>query len=151
MFARELAEHGMIVVGVDSRFDDFHGSSDGVTFVEGDYLALSDGLGEFDIVLALDVVEHFRDECAVAGALSRNLKADGRLIVSVPAYRWLWSSHDRINDHFSALYDENVDCRFDQSRAGGATHRIHLSRSTASQGPDRIGGEAPCCATQDNN
>lgn len=100
MFARELAEHGMIVVGVDSRFDDFHGSSDSVTFLEGDYLALSEGLGEFDIVLALDVVEHFKDEDAVARALARNLRSNGRLIVSVPAYRWLWSSHDRINDHF---------------------------------------------------
>lgn len=48
----------------------------------------------FDLVSAFDVVEHCASESAVMAELARVLRPGGRLLLSVPAYQWAWSSHD---------------------------------------------------------
>ncbi|MFN8638977.1 MAG: methyltransferase domain-containing protein [Dehalococcoidia bacterium] len=48
----------------------------------------------FDVAVALDVLEHLDDDLAAARELRRVLRPRGLLLVSVPAYQWLWSSHD---------------------------------------------------------
>lgn len=53
----------------------------------------------FDVVLALDVVEHVDDDQRVVENLLRLLKRDGLLIVSVPAGPRLFSHFDRIQGH----------------------------------------------------
>lgn len=100
MTASALAERGASVVGVDLEI---HGGDDAPTNVEliqGDYLSLSGSLGEFEIVLALDVIEHFEKEAEVIASLVRNLSPGGYLIATVPAYQALWSSHDDTNMHY---------------------------------------------------
>ena len=56
--------------------------------------------GRFDLVLATDVVEHLRDEGPALQELRRVTAPDGRLILTVPAYGWLWSTHDTAYHHF---------------------------------------------------
>ena len=51
-----------------------------------------------DAALALDVLEHLNDESAVA-ELHRVLRPGGRLIVTVPAFGWLWSYRDAAAGH----------------------------------------------------
>jgi SAM-dependent methyltransferase len=41
-------------------------------------------LGEFDLILALDILEHLRDPAAVMAQLVARLRPDGAIIVSVP-------------------------------------------------------------------
>lgn len=53
----------------------------------------------FDLVAALDVIEHIEDDSATLKCLARLLKPSGSLIITVPAYRWLWSRHDDIHHH----------------------------------------------------
>jgi SAM-dependent methyltransferase len=53
----------------------------------------------FDVVCALDVIEHIDDDRAAARELWRICKPGGLLVVTVPAYEWLWGEHDDINDH----------------------------------------------------
>ena len=53
----------------------------------------------FDLVALLDTIEHIPDELAVLNEVRRVLKPDGRLIITVPAFMWLWSYNDDINDH----------------------------------------------------
>lgn len=48
----------------------------------------------FDAVVAFDVVEHCADQRRALGELARVLRPGGRLLLSVPAYRWAWSDHD---------------------------------------------------------
>lgn len=48
----------------------------------------------FDAVLALDVLEHIPDHVAAAAEMARVLKPGGVALVTVPAYRFLWSGHD---------------------------------------------------------
>jgi len=54
---------------------------------------------EFDAVLSLDVLEHIENEGRALAEYRRALKPGGILLLTVPAYRWLWSAHDDINRH----------------------------------------------------
>ncbi len=53
----------------------------------------------FDLVAALDVLEHVADDVAAAQALISLLRPGGWLLVTVPAHQWLWGSHDRRLHH----------------------------------------------------
>jgi SAM-dependent methyltransferase len=65
--------------------------------------ALPDGLPfggmTFDVVAALDVIEHVADDRAAVAALGAKLKRGGLLVLTVPAYGWLWGRHDRTSHH----------------------------------------------------
>jgi len=47
-----------------------------------------------DVVVALDVLEHLPDDRAAAREMWRILAPHGILLVTVPAYQFLWSGHD---------------------------------------------------------
>jgi SAM-dependent methyltransferase len=50
--------------------------------------------GSFDLLFATDVIEHLDDDVLALREL-RRVAADGaRLVLTVPAYQWLWSGHD---------------------------------------------------------
>lgn len=55
--------------------------------------------GSFDVVTALDVLEHVDDDLAAMGELWRVTRDNGLLIVTVPAYGFLWSEHDEALHH----------------------------------------------------
>lgn len=48
----------------------------------------------FDLVTALDVIEHVEDPVAALKEFRRVLNDNGRLIITVPAFRFLWSRQD---------------------------------------------------------
>ena len=52
----------------------------------------------FDLATSFDVIEHVDDRRALR-ELHRVLRPAGRLLVSVPAYPFLWSEHDARNHH----------------------------------------------------
>ena len=60
-------------------------------------LPLADGA--FDLAVALDVLEHVRDDGAALRELARVLAPGGRLLVTVPQYGWLWGEHDVLAHH----------------------------------------------------
>ncbi len=53
-----------------------------------------------DIVSALDVLEHVREDVKAMSEVFRVLKPGGAFIVLVPAYGFLWSEHDEALHHF---------------------------------------------------
>ena len=53
----------------------------------------------FDVILALDVVEHIRMPAVMLRNAARLLAADGHMVITTPAFNWLWTSHDRLNHH----------------------------------------------------
>jgi SAM-dependent methyltransferase len=55
--------------------------------------------GSVDVVLALDVVEHFEDDAGLLAEFARVLRPGGRLVAAVPAHPWLWSPHDEFLHH----------------------------------------------------
>lgn len=71
---------------------------DGVREGQIEQLPFADG--SFDLILATDVLEHLRDDHAALIELRRVAAPGGRLLATVPAYRWLWSQHDTVHHHF---------------------------------------------------
>ena len=53
----------------------------------------------FDVILFLDVLEHLDDPVAAVRRAIDCLTPGGTILVTVPAYRWLWTSHDELNHH----------------------------------------------------
>ena len=49
---------------------------------------------KFDLVLALDVLEHIQDDIDAMKKIKQVLKKDGLFFVNVPAHKFLWSEHD---------------------------------------------------------
>ncbi len=54
----------------------------------------------FKTVLALDVIEHIKDDQFVFKEIERVLKPGGIAIITVPAYQWLWGVQDDIAHHY---------------------------------------------------
>lgn len=48
----------------------------------------------YDLICMFDVLEHIADDRTALAAVRQLMKPDARLVLTVPAYRWLWSSHD---------------------------------------------------------
>jgi len=55
--------------------------------------------GTFGLVCAIDVIEHIDDDAAAVRELVRICRPGGTLLITVPAYEWLWSEHDDANLH----------------------------------------------------
>lgn len=55
---------------------------------------------EFDVIIASDILEHIKEEGVALQEWKRILKINGKLIVFVPAFNFLWSSHDEKNYHY---------------------------------------------------
>ncbi len=50
--------------------------------------------GQFDLLLACDVLEHVDDDVGALVELRRVAGAGATLLVTVPAYQWMWTEHD---------------------------------------------------------
>jgi SAM-dependent methyltransferase len=53
----------------------------------------------FDLVTALDVVEHLDDDAAGLSEMRRVLRPGGRALLFVPAFMWLWGVQDDVSHH----------------------------------------------------
>ena len=82
-------------------------SDDALEFCRLKNLKATKGLAEklpfadesFDVVTALDVVEHLDDDIAGLKEMHRVLKKDGKTLIFVPAFMWLWGVQDDISNH----------------------------------------------------
>jgi SAM-dependent methyltransferase len=54
---------------------------------------------QFDVVTALDVLEHLDDDTGALREFRRVLKPGGRAFIFAPAHRWLWSLQDEVSHH----------------------------------------------------
>jgi SAM-dependent methyltransferase len=54
----------------------------------------------FDLITCLDVIEHTPDDRMTLRELRRVCRPGGFLLVTVPAYQSLWSTHDVANHHY---------------------------------------------------
>src|SRR5918998_2562281 len=55
--------------------------------------------GTFDLVTALDVVEHLDDDLAGLSEMRRVLRPGGRVLLFVPAFMFLWGLQDEVSNH----------------------------------------------------
>ena len=53
-----------------------------------------------ELAVALDVLEHIENDLDALKEWNRLLKPGGKLVLTVPAYQWLWSEHDESLHHY---------------------------------------------------
>jgi SAM-dependent methyltransferase len=54
----------------------------------------------FDVVMALDVLEHISDDTVAVKDLLSLVRKGGYIVCMVPAFPWLWSRQDEVAEHF---------------------------------------------------
>ncbi len=96
----ELARHGTVTgVELSSTSVALARERGAGEVIEGSVLEMPFESGSFDLAVSLDVIEHLGEDVAALRELRRVVAPGGALLVTVPAYQWLWSGHDEINHH----------------------------------------------------
>ena len=54
---------------------------------------------QFNLITALDVIEHVDEDIQSLKAIRAHLVEGGKAIITVPAYMFLWSKFDELNEH----------------------------------------------------
>jgi 2-polyprenyl-3-methyl-5-hydroxy-6-metoxy-1,4-benzoquinol methylase len=96
LMSEALASGGFQVTAVDQDFGPkrlLEGRitfSKSIAFVEGDLATLDLAPGSFDVILALDVLEHVAPLAPYVNSFERLLRPDGVLIVCGPTENWLY-------------------------------------------------------------
>lgn len=67
---------------------------------EGSASATGHASDSFDIVLALDILEHVPDDKSALAELYRVLKPGGKAILFVPTFMFLWGANDVLSEHY---------------------------------------------------
>lgn len=88
------------VIGVDNnkQIIEFNKKS-GRNAIIADIKKLPFAKQSFDLVTLLEVLEHLEDDSAALKESCRILKPKGTLILTVPAFPFLWGSHDMVAHH----------------------------------------------------
>ncbi len=55
--------------------------------------------GSLDLVTSIDVLEHLEDDRAAFAEIARVLRPGGLLLLTVPAFQFLWGEHDTLYGH----------------------------------------------------
>ncbi len=55
--------------------------------------------GSFELVTSLDVIEHLDDDVAGLKEMRRVLRPNGRVLLAVPAFMFLWGVQDDVSNH----------------------------------------------------
>ena len=95
-----LAQYGDEIVGLEYNPKPIPVAHErGWDVRQGDATAMPFEDESFDLLSLLDTVEHIPDETAVFAETFRVTKPGGAMVVTVPAFMWLWSHNDVINLH----------------------------------------------------
>ncbi len=96
----ELRHHGDVTgVELSSTSAALARERDAGEVITGSVLEMPFADDSFDLAVSLDVIEHLDDDLAALQELRRVVVPGGALLVTVPAYKWLWSGHDELNHH----------------------------------------------------
>jgi len=97
----ELAPFGR-VTGADfavEALDFCRERSDKYPLTRADARCLPFASNTFDVVTAMDIIEHIDNDKAASAEIFRVLKPGGQVYITVPAYQSLWSEHDEALHH----------------------------------------------------
>lgn len=75
-------------------------------------------ISEFDLIVALDVIEHIENDVGALAQMHAALKPGGSLLVSVPQHPFLWSKADEFAGHFRRYRRGELSCKLRQSGFG---------------------------------
>jgi SAM-dependent methyltransferase len=93
----EARLHGIDVLRDPLRYC---ASDRSVPVCQADAAALPFASASFELVCALDTLEHVEDDARALRELLRVLRPGGTLLLTVPAFPALWGNVDELGDHF---------------------------------------------------
>lgn len=67
--------------------------------------------GPFDLITAMDVIEHIPDERPALKQMAGLLSDGGLLFINVPARMSLWTRHDEVNRHYRRYSQQELGAR----------------------------------------
>ena len=102
VFARQLIDAGVCqrAVCVDPAY-----GAEGIQSHNGHdirFARTADGAGDgapAELILMMDVLEHVDDDVGLLRQVTRNLRPQDRVVITVPAFQFLWSGHDVFLEH----------------------------------------------------
>jgi len=95
-----LAPYAGQVVGLDRSEAALNFAAErGLPVFSGDGHKLPLADSSVDAISVFDVLEHLDDDVRALAEFNRVLRPDGLLLITVPAYRFLWSEHDEALMH----------------------------------------------------
>ena len=74
--------------------------SSGIPVIVGHLPDNIDTNKKYDLVCLFDVLEHVEHDAESLNTIKALLKKDGVLLLTLPAYQWLFGKHDRILHHY---------------------------------------------------
>jgi len=88
----------------------------GIEPVVGSFLTdLSLPSGSIELIGSFDVIEHLEDPSKLLNECRRVLRPGGIMLVTVPAFRWLWSQTDSYAGHFTRYDKKSLSNLFKQN------------------------------------
>ncbi|MDO8991625.1 MAG: class I SAM-dependent methyltransferase, partial [Daejeonella sp.] len=104
-----LSKFGKVIsLEYDKDCCDYAEQQFNLDIIHGSILDLPFKEEEFDLVCAFDVIEHVKDDRLGVQEMRRVCKRDGLIVLTVPAYMFLWSHHDEVNHHYRRYTLKNL-------------------------------------------
>ncbi|GBF59100.1 ubiquinone biosynthesis O-methyltransferase [Candidatus Phycosocius bacilliformis] len=66
-------------------------------------------IAQSDLILLLDVLEHIEDDASALKYVATLVKPNGHVLITVPAFNFLWSDHDRAHHHCRRYTKKGLD------------------------------------------
>jgi SAM-dependent methyltransferase len=112
----ELAHHGTVTgVELSETSVELARARNVGEVISGSVLDMPFPADSFDLAVSLDVIEHLEDDLGALREMRRTVTPGGSLLVTVPAYPWLWSGHDEINHHHRRYTRRSLELVAEQS------------------------------------
>ena len=89
----------------------------GLEAEQADIVSMETGahVRKYDIAVALDVLEHIRDDVTAIKKIHKILNKNGHFIITVPAYKFLWSEHDEALHHCRRYHTFELQKKLEQN------------------------------------
>jgi SAM-dependent methyltransferase len=96
-----LKSMGLKVIGIDSEIYSlsFSKNLSRVPIVNGDLLGLPIKSNSIGLFIATDILEHLNEDRLGIKEIHRSLKQGGKVIITVPAFGFLWGTQDIVGMH----------------------------------------------------
>jgi len=99
IFSKQLIDQGLAraAVCVDPNYSEV-----GVQTYNGKSILFTRDIRETTqkLVLMMDVLEHVEDDVGLVRAYTDSMPRDGKVVITVPAFNFLWSGHDVFLEHY---------------------------------------------------
>lgn len=113
-----ITTSGTTVVGVDREFLalELARKTSPFSLINGDLTHLPVRPESVGLIVAMDVLEHLEDDTKGIHSIHQALKKEGHLILTVPAFHFLWGIQDEVTGHWRRYSRKEI---LDRVREGG--------------------------------